>query len=117
VLALALVFCAGCSFLIPPRRWHPVIEDGDTRPSCPSYVWPAVDAVAGIAGVIGAVLLMRSPEDSQWLVPTRPDLGRAVIVPSLIYVGSSIYGFWRARDCNGEMIELEAARPGASLGL
>jgi len=85
-----------------------VIEDGDTRPSCPSYGWPAVDAVAGIAGVIGAMVLMRAPETSQWLVPARPDLGRALILPSVLFVFSSIYGFGHAHECNAELVELDA---------
>ena len=60
--------------------------------------------------MIEGVLLMRAPDTSQWLVPTRPDLGRALIVPSVLYVFSSIYGFANAHECNGELIESEAVR-------
>lgn len=51
---------------------------------------------------------MRAPETSQWLVPSRPDLGSALIVPSVLFVFSSIYGFGHAHVCNDELVELDA---------
>jgi hypothetical protein len=108
-MPIALSLLASCSLFIPPRAWHPAIED-DERPSCPSHVWPAVDGTIGVAGTITATALLADEGMTSGLLHEAFEQATIalLLVPSLIYLASATYGTVQARRCHGELTDLRA---------
>ena len=112
-MPIALSLLASCSLFIPPRAWHPAI-DFEEVPTCPSYAWPVLDGAIGGAGALIATGLLdchgtTAIGDFVCEGPVRL-VGFAILVPSLVYAASTIYGAVRARQCRGELTDLRAIR-------
>jgi len=108
--AALLTMLAGCSFLIPPRAWHPLDEDVTGERSCPSVAYPITDGVIGglflAIGVSAEIDALRVQGND-----FRAELGRDIdytittyaLVPALPLIASAVYGAVRSSSCHDEL--------------
>jgi hypothetical protein len=91
--AFVLALLTGCSFLVPPKEWHPTPQLMN-EPACPPYLIPALDTLVASVEIYGVtrVVGLRDPTD---LVP-------AILIASP-WVASATYGWVRMHACDREL--------------